>query len=228
MNVKEAKVFLDKYLGVYLNENGYKKATPNGLSLYTKLTKDNYFSFSCYLSIYNEYQFHYSFGLGENKVIKVFNEINKKYNNLLYPKPIKGFMGIAPHFFVDIFDTGAGYKYFHDEVTLRERLDEVKNFYENEFDDYCAKFCSLMNLDNYFNSPANFCRYKRGLFPTLGFFHVTRLIIAKLSGQYNFEEIVERNFLDIESFWKEDGLVYDRNDFNNPEVCTVDYLRKMV
>ena len=62
-------------------------------------------------------------------------------------------------------------------------------------------------------------------FPNLSFFHVTRLIIAKLANDPHFDEIVERNFQALEELWKHEGAVYDRFDESKPEVFTSKYLK---
>jgi len=134
--------------------------------------------------------------------------------------------GISPGLLLDPLHISRAYKYFSTEEALVSILQEVKTFYEQQFVPFCAKYSNFGELDKLINSPADFWIDSNGKSTPISFFHVTRLIIARLANNGNFDEVVERNFQGLAELWKNDGGVYDRNDESKPEVFAAKYLKE--
>jgi hypothetical protein len=78
------------------------------------------------------------------------------------------------------------------------------------------------------NSPSDFWKVSTGKTIPVAFFHVTRLVIARLANNPDYDMVVEKNIEALEELWKRDGGVYDRNDAAKPEVFASEFLRNKI
>ena len=134
--------------------------------------------------------------------------------------------GISPGRLFDPFAADRVYKYFSTEGELLSILEEVKSFYKETFVPFCEKYSQFSELDKLINSPDDFWIDNTGKTIPISFLHVTRLVIARLAENPNYDDVVEKNFQALEELWKRDGGVYDRTDRSKPEVFAADYLKK--
>lgn len=95
-----------------------------------------------------------------------------------------------------------------------------------KFIPFCEKYSNIAEIDKLMNSSNNFWIDIIGKSTPIAFFHVTRLIIARLANNPNYGEIVEKNFQALEYLWKQEGAVYDRHDETKPEVFAAKYLKE--
>lgn len=218
---------INEELSPFLNDIGYKcTRSKGGDFFYEKTDNINYYSFYCFAQKYShEFKFIYGFELGINKVYEILNEINLQVpiNSIK-----KSFTGISPGQLLDPLDIFRGYKYFHSKETLITILNEVKTFYWNQVIPFDLRNSNIFELDKHYNSLENFQKDSWGKFPSLNHFHITRLIIAKLANNPQFEIVVERNFQALEEIFIKDGGIFPRNDMTIPEVFASEYLKKLV
>jgi len=216
-------------LGAFFGPLGFRVEKVKG-DIVASMIKDdcvNHYGFHCHTNKYNEYKLVYSFSFGINKVVEVLKEID---GHVPLTKPrleISGFLtGTSPGYRLDPFDPERGYKYFTTEEGLLQILEDVKAFYRDEFLPFCETYSDVVKLDKLINCFDDFWMDSLGKPVPLRFFHVTRLIVAKLANNPHFDEVVERNFQALEELWKRDGGVYDRFNESKPEVFTAKYLKE--
>ena len=176
----------------------------------------------------HEYKLIYSYEFGIQKIVDLLKEIDKYIPLSKSKYTIKNYItGISPGQLVDPFDIYKAYSFFNSEKQLEKIIDDLKLFYNEKFVPFCIKYSNYKNLDQQFNSFDNFYIKGNGNYPTLTFFHVTRLIIARLANNPEYEKVVEKNFEALEFLWEQDGGKYDRFDETKPEVFAAKYLRDL-
>ena len=155
-------------------------------------------------------------------------DINAHVPLARYPTESAFFItGTSPGYLHDPFDPAKAYKYFTTEGELLQILNDAKSFYKNDFIPFCKNCSDFVALDKLINSFDDFWPDSLGKKVPLRFFHVTRLIVAQLAKNPNYNEVVERNFQALEKLWKEDGGVYNRFDESKPEVFAAKYLTQL-
>lgn len=185
------------------------------------------YGFDCHINKYNEYQLVYGFSFGINKVVDILGEINSHAPLARYPAESTFFItGTSPGYLLDPFDPARAFKYFTTEEELLQILNDAKSFYKKDFIPFCQKCSDLVALDKLINSLDDFWLDSLGKRVPLRFFHVTRLIVAQLAKNPNFDEVIELNFQALEELWKKDGGVYNRFDESKPEVFAAKYLKE--
>ena len=227
---KEIKTIVEQEIGIFLEALGYRKikVAADVIAQYEKQTNEYNFSFGCYVNKYDEYKFIYGFGFGVNKVIEILKDIDRKVSLQKTVYTINNsLMSISPGLLLNPLNIYPAYKYVSTTDELINITKEVKLFYEQKFTSFCNNYSEIIEIDKIFNSFENFYTTGWGKFPSLPFFHVTRLVIARLANNPEFEMVVEKNFEALESIWKQDGLKYDRFDETKPEVFAAKYLRDL-
>ena len=227
---KEIKVIVEQEIGYYLKNVGYKKSkvAADIIAKYESHTTEHNYNFSCHVNKYDVYRFIYGFSFGINKVIDILKIIDQ---NVPLQKTIyeinNSLMSISPGLLLNPLNIYPAYKYFSTEDELLNILKDVKSFYNEKFIPFFNLYSNVENIDNEFNRFENFYSTSWGKFPSLPFFHVTRLIVARLANNPHYDEVVERNFEALEEIWKKDGFIYDRYDETKPEVFAAKYLRDL-
>jgi hypothetical protein len=231
INAIDIRKIVDHEIGDLLLPAGYSKikVKADEVASYEKHDSNNYYEFHCHMEKYNDYKLVYGFSFGINRIVQILKEIDmhvplerRKYN-------IHNWItGYSPGLLLDPLDISRAYKYFSNEQELLQILQEVKLFYEQQFVPFCEKYSNVSELDKLMNSPIDFWIKGRGkgISMPIAFFPVSRLIIARLANNPNFDEVVERNFQALEEAWKAEGAVYDRNEETRPEVFAAKYLKE--
>ena len=213
----------------FLSPLNYKMLKPKGDIVAEFVMNDgNYqYGFHCHTNKYNEYQLIYGFSFGINKVVDILAEINSHVPLPRYPtEPTFFITGTSPGYLLDPFDPARAFKYFKTEEELLQILNDAKSFYKNDFIPFYEKCSDFVALDELINSFDDFWPDSLGKKVPLRFFHVTRLIVAQLAKNPNYDEVVERNFQALEELWKKEGFIYNRFDESKPEVFAAQYLKQ--
>lgn len=231
MKAPELKKIVIDELGNYFGPLGYSRVKTGSdmVASFAKNDGNYYYDFYSYTNKYNGYQFVYGFSFGINEVVEILKEIDAQapLRKLKYTIP-DSITGISPGQLLDPRDPARAYPLVNTEAELRVELEKVKEFYQNKFVPFCEKYSNITELDRLINSPADFWSDSSGKKTGIVFFHVTRLIIARLANNPNFDEVVEKNFQALEEIWRNDGGVYDRTDRTKPEVVAAEYLKKVM
>ena len=229
MNAIELRKIVTREVGNMLLPIGYSqvKVKADMVASYEKNDGKYYYEFHCHTEKYNEYKLVYAFSLGVNKIVEILKEIDSHVplSRRIYTVQ-ESITGISPGQLLNPLDISRAYKYFATEEALLSILQEVKTFYEQNFVPFCNKYSNVEELDKLINSSADFWIDSTGKTTPISFFHITRLIIARLANNGNFDEVVERNFQALEELWKRDGGVFDRNDGSKAEVFAAKFLKE--
>ncbi len=178
-----------------------------------------------YLLKYNDFKLVYRFEFGIQAVVQVLREIDKHVPLRKTKYEISNcLVGVSPGGILFPLEPERPYKDFADELQLQSILFDIQAFYLGYYQTFVEKYKDLSRLNLLFNRLDDFVIKPSG-FPNLAFFHITRLVLARMANDPNFEEIVERNFQALEELWKAQGAVYDRTDSSKPEVFAAEYLR---
>jgi hypothetical protein len=226
LKTKEVKDYVKRELEPHFVEQGFT----------SKTEKEFVFSYSCdnegtshelfgYLLKYNDYKLVYGFSFGLQKVVEVLKQIDK-HTPLERRKYSIGntLISISPGSILFPREPERPYKDFDNEFRLKLILFDIQAFYQSYYLPFCNKYSDIKQLNKLYNRLDDF-RIDAWEFPNLGFFHVTRLVIARLANDPNFDEIVNKNFEALEQLWQRDGGVYDRLDESKPEVFAAKYLK---
>lgn len=186
------------------------------------------YAFYCSMVSYDVHKLIYGFSLGINKIVSIQSDIDRQVPLSRTPNRVsKQITGISPGLLADPYDLYKGYRFFGNSQELSVIMEDIKTFYKDDFTRFCAQYSDVKELDKQFNSFDNFYREGSGIFPPLTFFHITRLIIARLANNPVYEKVVEKNFEALEYLWERDGGKYDRFDESKPEVFAAKYLRDL-
>ena len=187
-----------------------------------------FYNFYCFTEKYNAYKLIYGFSFGIESVVKILKQIDAHVPLSRTKYEIKpSITGISPGRLFDPYDPGGGYNYFDTENGLLSVIEEIKSFYKEAFVPFCAKYSSLEELDKLMNTADDFWIDSTGKIIPISFFHVTRLVIARLTNNSDYDMVVNKNFDALEELWKRDGGVYDRFDEKKPEVFAAKYLKQL-
>ena len=227
---KEIKSKLETNLGNFLNQHGYKKkkVASDMITLFTNESENYNYAFSCSSVLYEVHRLIYGFAFGIKEVVLIQQEIDNHVplaRNKYIIQPY--IMNISPGVLLDPFNIYKAYKDIDTEEKLVEVFNDIMNFYNSKFIPFCNQYSNYKNLDKEFNSFDNFYIKGNGIYPSLTFFHETRLIIARLANNPEYEKVVEKNFEALEYLWEQDGGKYDRFDETKPEVFAAKYLRDL-
>jgi hypothetical protein len=183
INSTEIRKIVTNELDNYLAPLGYCRNKVKGeiVASFEKNDGNYFYDFYSHTNKYNEYQLVYGFSFGINRIVNILKEINL-HVPLIRPKSeIKSSItGISPGQLLDPLRPARAYKYFTTENELLSILDEVKFFYAKTFVPFYEKYSKFTELDKLINSPDNFWIDTTGKTIPISFFHVTRLIIARL------------------------------------------------
>ena len=213
----------------FLSPFNYKMLKSKGDTVAEFAMNDgNYFyDFHCHTNKYNEYELVYGFSFGIARLVKILKEIDSRVPLSRYKYEIKpSITGISPGRMQDPYAPDRGYKSFSTENGLLSVIEEIKSFYKDVFVPFCEKYSRFEELDKLVNSPGDFWIDSTGKTIPFAFFHVTRLIIARLANNPHYDIVVEKNFEALEQLWKRDGGVYNRFDELKPEVFAAKYLKQ--
>ena len=229
MNKKEIKEYTFQKIGPYFSEQGFTVIKTNNESLFNfeKKTDDYFYSCGGYTLKYDNYKLIYGFSFGIRSIVNILRQIDAKTSLSRVPYNLtESLIGVSPGAILFPKEHERPYKYFSDEYELELCLFDVMAFYQSFFLPFCDKYKSIDKLDLLFNDFRDF-KTDNQSFPKLAFFHVTRLIIARLANNPEYEKVVEKNFEALEFLWEQDGGKYDRLDDNKPEVFAAKYLRDL-
>ena len=226
----EIRKIVTSELSSYLLPLGYRLIKVKGelIASFEKNDNDYYYDFYSHTNRYNEYQLVYGFSFGINRIVEILKEIDLHTPLSSGAKYQIGpsITGISPGRLLDPFSPDRAYKYFSTQEELLVILEEVKFFYKNTFVPFCEKYSRFVELDKLINSFDDFWIDSTEKSIPISFFHVTRLIIARLANNPNYDEVVEKNYKALEELWEKFGGVYDRNDQSKPEVFAARYLKE--
>lgn len=228
MNTKNIKEILSRDLEPLFVEKGFKTKNESQLVFsYYAEKKDVTYAVDGHLLKYNDYVLVYHFYFGIKKVVEHLREIDRvvpldsnKYtvsNSLIT---------ISPGVVLFPKETDRAYKSFDSDFKLKLILFDIQVFYQDFYLPFCNKFSDIKQLDKLFNRLDDF-RTDSSIFPGLAFFYVTRLIIARMANNPDYDEVVERNFQILEAEFRKFGGTYDRNDETQPVVFAAKYLRDL-
>lgn len=161
----------------------------------------------------------YAFGFGINTVLHVAKKIYELYNIKQFRSNI--FTNVNPSLLEDSFNMYFKQPEFYSEEDLINVLEGVKIFYLEEALPFFEKYGDVQVLDAMINSPEDRWIKEKRSFPGIGYLPVYRLIIAKLAGRPDFDDLVEFNYDAIQIDWKD----FDRNDGSLLEVIASRYLQ---
>ncbi|MET0637924.1 MAG: hypothetical protein ABWZ25_17970 [Chitinophagaceae bacterium] len=224
----EIKKIVSRELSSFLSIHGYKPEKVKGDLLVTFEKNDGsyFYDFYSYTNKYNDYELVYGFSFGIARIVSILREIDLVVPLSTSKYEIKpSITGISPGRLLDPYATGRGYTPFNNESGLMAVTEEIKYFYEHTFVPFCEKYSRFEELDKLMNSPDDFWVDSDSKTIPFSFFHVTRLIIARLANNPDFDMVVEKNFQALEELWRKFDGVYDRTDKTKPEVFAVDYLK---
>ncbi|PZR29955.1 MAG: hypothetical protein DI535_00165 [Citrobacter freundii] len=228
MNKKDLKLVIQSEMNTFLSREGYKKSkTPaDVLSIMEKDTDEYSHSFFSTAYSYDGFKVVYHYGFGINRVVNLLSRIHEQVplrkGPVVIPKQITG---ISPGLLKTPEDPFRSFQTIKTEQELGRLLEEIKSFYQHEYTDFFSKYADIKAMDAQFNNLDSFYEKEHGVFPALAFLSVSRLIIARLSDNRQYEEVVNRNFDLVEREWLKDGARYDRTDENMPEVFAAKYLK---
>jgi hypothetical protein len=215
-------------LGEWLSPQGYLSINegPEIIASFEKEDDNYFYSFNCYTEKYDVFRLVYGFSFGIKRIVEILKEIDAHVMLSRRKYAIKNSItAVSPGLLLDPLHITRAYNTFNTEEELLARLKEIEQFYEQTFKPFCKRFSDINELNSLINSYDDFWKDSWGKHTPIAFFHVTRLIIARMANDPNFEEIVERNFQALEELWKAQGAEYDRTDSSKPEVFAVEYLR---
>lgn len=229
MNKKEIKDYTFKKIEPYFTQEGFLTSKTNNEILFSfeKRTDEYFYSSGGYLIKYDNYKLVFGFSFGINSILNLLRQIDKHVPLSRAPYNLTdSLIGISPGAVLFPKDHQRPYRHFADEFELELCLFDVIAFYQSFFMPFCDKYKSVEKLDLVFNDFRDF-REDNSCFPNLSFFHITRLIIARLANNPEYEKVVEKNFESLELLWEQDGGKYDRFDETKPEVFAAKYLRDL-
>lgn len=230
INKATIRKIVKEEMGNFLLPLNYKHLKPRDeiVAVFVKNDGDYFYNFHCYTNKYNKYQLCYGFSFGIARVVKILEEIDSHVPLSRTKYEVKpSITGISPGGLLDPLDPSRGYPFFDTEGGLMSVIEEIKSFYQNAFVPFCEKYCRIEELDKLINSENDFWIDSWGKTIPIAFFHVTRLIIAKLANNPNYDTVVEKNFEALEQLWKREGCVYDRFDESKPEVFAAKFLKQI-
>jgi hypothetical protein len=116
---------------------------------------------------------------------------------------------------------------FSTDEGLRKQVYKVIEFLENGGMKAFDKYQDLREVDRIFNDLENFWDRVTPIGYSLGGFdNLTRLIVAKLSGNPHYEEVVNKSYELLDKIRAEKGLEpFDRSDLTKPAPYTVHLLK---
>lgn len=215
-------------LGEWLSSQGYKSINegPEIIASFEREDDNYFYSLNCYTEKYDVFKLVYGFSFGIKRIVEILKDIDSHVALSRGKYTIKNSItGVSPGLLLDPLHIARAYNTFNTEEELLTRLMEIEQFYEETFKPFCTKFSDVNELNRLVNSFDDFWKDSWGKRTPIAFFHVTRLIIARMANDPNFEEIVERNFQALEELWRAQAAVYDRTDSSKPEVFAAEYLR---
>lgn len=229
MNKQEAKEFVIKHIDNFFENNGFKLLKKVDSSvIYQRKNKNSIDGFASGTVDYNPIQIvRYSFYKRINSIEEITASVNQKVK--LSPPINKDTVSLA-------FGYGGLVLGKHIDTYLPEcsaEADIIKSV--NEIIDFANThaFPLLENSNDikFLDTEINGCDFWetdwQRKFNLGGNFDIKRLIIAKLAGNPNFDEIVDKNYKAIEKASEESGypFTYDRNDLTMAVPCVLEILK---
>lgn len=222
MTKKETKEFIAKYFDSFALENGFKpysKKLDDIACLYIKeydLGRD-VITFGMY-NYAISHQIFYHYGKFFNSIEQVVKQVNDKikltppYSKELYYTTLSfGYESLNG------VNKSAYLPFVENEEQVKNCIDEIIAFSKTQAFPLLDKMNDLYFLNKEING-TDFWESSWQKKYALSNFDIKRLIIAKLAGSPNFDEIVDKNYKAIEKASAENGypFIYDRNDLNKP------------
>ncbi|MET0465898.1 MAG: hypothetical protein ABW007_22240 [Chitinophagaceae bacterium] len=172
--------------------------------------------------------FDYGFGLGYPQVTETLQQIHNHTPIRKEIQQVPRFVtGISPVLLGDPLSPGKHQPPFGTEAELKSIMQDVRTFYQHKFARFSETYSDISALDQAVNSLDNFREKESNQFPPLLYLFVTRLIIARLAENPQYEQVVEKNFEAIEKEWASFDATFDRTDEKRPEVFAAKYLRDL-
>ena len=229
---KEFKAIIARELVPFFQEQGYKKISYLGMliALYKEDSNTVYRMGTDDLK-YNGFVLIYYYQFGLKIVNSILKEIEKHVplKKGLY-HPVDTYLLISPGVLLDPFHHSRAYDEVMNEQESVVMLDELKQFYLDQFIPFYDKYSDIHYMDSLINNLDDFWEGANGRdrYPGIGYFHIIRLIYARLANNPNFDTIVERNLDAFDKYWKSIGGTFDRNaDKEFAEVYAGKYLRDL-
>ena len=234
MNKRETQDFIVKYLDSYLSKQGFKhrKSNRTEVEYIRKIDKNNFERFRLStINYYDSHKLRFGFGKRIGAVEDIMARINEKvpFTNPSYKKNTTT-LGFGYNSYNGLNKDGC-FGYMETEEQVKENVEKVIDFTEYHALPLLNKFNDLREIDKLINGEGdNFWEndWKKP-FNLAGRFNVRRLIIAKLSGHKNFDELVDKVYKSIEEESTKNGypFVYDRNDLTAEIPYTVHFLENI-
>ena len=229
MNKQEAKEFVIKHINAFFEKNNFKLVKKaDSSAIYQRKTNFGIDGFASGTVDYNPIQkIRYSFYKRINAIEGITNIVNQKIK-------------LSPPIDNNTFSLAFGYdtlilgKYVDtylpecsNENDIIESTKAIIEFAEQYALPLLEKTNDLVFLDNEINGKIFWETDWQQKFNLGGNFDIKRLIIAKLAGNPNFDEIVDKNYKAIEKASEESGysFTYDRNDLSMPVPCVLEILK---
>jgi hypothetical protein len=229
---KETIDFAIKYLNVFFESNGFKKTKRlSGEFVYQRKTEFGYDGFACDTLGYDSYRLRFSVFKRDIRIEDICKHILKNTKSgLPIDIPIDE-DSISMAFTYDTTGLYAPDMVFPEcfnEIDIKKECESICDFMENKAFPLLNKTDDLRAIDKIVNQE-NFWETDWLMPFNLGNnFHLKRLIIARLSGNLNFEEIIEKNYNVLEKLSRDSGdnFIFNRNDLSRDIPFAVEYLKK--
>ncbi len=233
---KDAINYAFKNLNDYfvLNKFSKTKKTARGFA-YKKPIENGYIGFGLGIIGYDDdFRLRFSVHKQDLRIEEICNHVLKNTDNQL---PIKPEIDEESVSLATTYDSDGTNNYDHrfplckNEIDVKNECQEIKKFLDTRAFPFFTEMSDLRKLDKIINED-NFW-YDDWMSP-FGFslggnFWIKRLIVAKLSGNKNFAEIVDKQYKLIEKASLDNGspFTYDRNDLTREIPYTVEYLKNI-
>jgi hypothetical protein len=231
---KDALEYLFKNLNNFFTSNKFKKTKKTSKRFeFKKETENGYYEFGLGIIGYDdEFQFRFSVNKQDLRIEKVCNHVLKNTDNQLSIKHEIDEDTISLGLTYDSDGTNnydARFPVCKNEQDVQNESKEIIKFLETKAFPFFSKMDDLRELDKIINEDAFWYDDWMMPFGLGGNFQIKRLIIAKLSGNKNFEEIVDKQYKLIEKASLDNGypFTYDRNDLTRELPFTVEYLKNV-
>jgi len=231
MNKRETESHIVKHIDHFMVENGFKhkKSEKTQIEYYRKFDKNNFERFSLStLNYYDEHKLRFGFGKRLNVVEELVSKVNEHVplKNPSLSKDDTTF-GFGYNSYNKINKDGC-FEYMRTEEDVIKNVKLIIDFSEKEAFPFLEKLGDLREVDRLINGEEeNWWEtdWKKPFH--LGYFYLRRMIIAKLSGRNDFDNLVDKVYRTIENESAKNGypFEYDRNDLTKKIPATVHILK---
>lgn len=229
MNKQEAKEFVIKHINSFFEIHDFKlQKKADSSVIYQRKTNFGIDGFASGTVDYNPVQkIRYSFYKRINSIEEITNIVNQRIK--LSPPIDKntisfafGYGGLVLGKHVDTYLPECS-----NEEDIIKSVSEIIDFTNTHAFPLLEKSNDIKFLDAEINDNDFWETDWQQKFNLGGNFDIKRLIIAKLAGNPNFDEIIDKNYKAIEKASEESGypFTYDRNDLSMPVPSVLEILK---